>query len=86
VRSSARALRDDFLVRWDGREGELEAALAMEQPVYERAVATGDVATAMILAGEAVDLIDTVVPAAELVRQIGAEAVAQVRAGPAMLA
>jgi nitronate monooxygenase len=83
---AARALRNAFFARWEGREGDLEAALAMEQPVYERAVATGDVATAMILAGEAVDLIDAVVPAAELVRQIGAEAVAQLRAGTAMLA
>ena len=83
---AARALRNDFFARWHGREGDLEAALATEQPVYERAVAAGDVATAMILAGEAVDLIDPVVPAAELVRQIGAEAVAQLRAGTAMLA
>jgi hypothetical protein len=72
VRTNARALRNDFFARWEGREGDLEAALAMEQPVYERAVATGDVTT-MILAGEVVDL-------------IGAEAVSQVRAGTAMLA
>jgi hypothetical protein len=49
-------------------------------------VAKGAFETAMILAGEAVALIDAVVPAAELVRQIGAEAVAQLRAGTAMLA
>ena len=60
--------------------------MATEQPVYERAVAMGDVATAMILAGEAVYLIGAVVPATELVRQIGAEAEAQLRAGTAMLA
>jgi nitronate monooxygenase len=83
---AARALRNDFFARWHGREGDLEAALATEQPAYERAVARGDVATAMVLAGEAVDLIGAVVPAAELVRQIGAEAVAQLRAGTAMLA
>jgi nitronate monooxygenase len=83
---AARALRNDFFARWHGREGDLEAALATEQPAYERAVARGDVATAMVLAGEAVDLIGAVVPAAELVRQIGAEAVTQLRAGTAMLA
>jgi nitronate monooxygenase len=83
---AARALRNEFFARWHGREGDLEAALATEQPAYERAVARGDVATAMVLAGEAVDLIGAVVPAAELVRQIGAEAVAQLRAGTAMLA
>jgi nitronate monooxygenase len=79
-------VRNDFFAQWDGREGDLEAALPTEQPAYERAVATGDVATAMILAGEAVDLIGAVAPAAELVRQIGAEAEAQLRAGTAMLA
>jgi nitronate monooxygenase len=83
---AARALRNEFFARWHGRDGELEAALATEQPRYERAVAAGDVATAMILAGEAVDLIGAVVPAAELVRQIGAEAEAQLRAGTALIA
>ena len=83
---AARALRNDFFARWHGRDGDLAAALATEQPGYERAVATGDMATAMVLAGEAVDLIDAVVPAAELVRQIGAEAEAQLRAGTALLA
>jgi hypothetical protein len=33
-----------------------------------------------------VDLIDAVVPAGELVQRIGAEAEAQLRAGPALLA
>jgi nitronate monooxygenase len=83
---AARAVRNEFFARWHGREGELEAALATEQPAYERAVAAGDVATAMVLAGEVVDLIGAVVPAAELVRRIGAEAEAQLRAGTAMLA
>jgi nitronate monooxygenase len=67
-------------------EGELEVALESEMSPYQHAVAKGGFETAMILAGEAVDLIDAVVPAAELVRQIGAEAVAQLRAGTAMLA
>jgi nitronate monooxygenase len=83
---AARALRNEFFARWHGRDGELEAALATEQPRYERAVAAGDVATAMILAGEAVELIGAVVPAAELVRRIGAEAEAQLRAGTALIA
>ena len=83
---AARAVRNDFLARWHGREDELEASLPTEQPIYERAVAAGDFATALVFAGEAVDLIDAVVPAAELVRQIGAEAEARLRAGVAMLA
>jgi nitronate monooxygenase len=83
---AARALRNEFFARWHGRDGELEAVLATEQPVYQHAVAEGAFETAMILAGEAVELIDAVVPAAELVRQIGAEAEARLRDGAALLA
>lgn len=82
---AARAVRNDFLIRWHGREAELEADLVAEQPSYQRAVDAGDFATAVIFAGEAVDLIDAVAPAADLVRRIGAEAEAQIRAGAAML-
>jgi nitronate monooxygenase len=83
---AARALRNEFFARWHGRDGELEAVLATEQPVYQHAVAEGAFETAMILAGEAVELIDAVVPAAELVQQIGAEAEARLRDGAALLA
>src|SRR5829696_4662932 len=83
---TARAVRNDFFARWHGREDELEAALEAEMPVFQQAMAEGACETAMVLAGEVVDLIDAVVPAAELVRQIGAEAEAQLRAGPALLA
>jgi nitronate monooxygenase len=83
---AARALRNDFFARWDGREGELEVALESEMPPYQHAVAEGTFETAMILAGEAVDLIGAVVPAADLVQRIGAEVEARLRDGPAMLA
>jgi nitronate monooxygenase len=83
---TARAVRNDFFARWHGREDELEAALESEMPIFRKAMAEGACETAMVLAGEVVDLIDAVVPAAELVRQIGAEAEAQLRAGPALLA
>ena len=46
----------------------------------------GFVLAGVIFAGEAVELIDAVVPAAELVRRIGAEAEAQLRRGAALLA
>jgi nitronate monooxygenase len=83
---TARAVRNDFFARWHGREDELEAALESEMPIFRKAMAEGACETAMVLAGEVVDLIDAVVPAAGLVRQIGAEAEAQLRAGPALLA
>ena len=83
---AARALRNEFFARWHGRESELEAALEAEMPIFQQAMAEGACETAMVLAGEAVDLIGAVVPAAELVRQIGAEAEARLRDGPAWLA
>jgi nitronate monooxygenase len=83
---TGRAVRNDFCTRWHGREGELVAALETELPAYQRAVAEGDFETAVIFAGEVVELIDAIEPAAELVRRIGAEAEAQLRRGAALLA
>ena len=82
---TARAVRNDFFGRWHGREGELAEALATEMPAYQRALLEGDCETAMVLAGEVVDLIDAVEPAAELVWRIGAEAETQLRGGAALL-
>jgi nitronate monooxygenase len=83
---TARVLRNDFVARWDGRDGELMEALDTEMPAYQRAFQDGDFDTAAIFAGEAVDLIDVVMPAGELVQRIGAEAEALLRDGPALLA
>jgi nitronate monooxygenase len=83
---TGRVVRNDFFARWHGREDELEAALDSETAIYERAVHEGDCDTAAIFAGEAVDLINDVVPAAQLVQRIGAEAEARLRGGPALLA
>jgi nitronate monooxygenase len=83
---TARAVRNDFFARWHGREGALEAALESEMPPYQRAMAEGDFETALIFAGEAVDLIDAVVPAAELVQRIGVEAEVRLRDGLGLLA
>jgi nitronate monooxygenase len=82
---TGRALRNAFLERWDGREGELTAALDTETPAFGAAAREGDFDTAMVWAGEGVDLISDVVPAAELVRRIGLEAEACLRRGDALL-
>jgi nitronate monooxygenase len=82
---TARILRNDFFARWHGRDDELETALDTETASYQRAFREGDFDTAAIFAGEAVDLIDDVVPAAELVQRIGTEAEARLRDGPAWL-
>jgi nitronate monooxygenase len=83
---TARAVRNAFFARWHGREGELEAALESEMPPFEQAMAEGDCETGLVFAGEVVDLIDAVEPAAALVQRIGVEAEARLRGGPAMLA
>ena len=73
-RYTGRALRNTFLERWDGHEDDLEAALDTEIPAFVEAMEEGDFDTALVWAGEGVDLISDIAPAAELVRRIGAEA------------
>src|SRR3712207_4273316 len=82
---TGRAIRNSFMERWDGREDDLTAALAEEIPAFRAAVREGDVETAMVWAGEGVDLISDVAPAAELIRRIGAEAEACLRHGSELL-
>lgn len=82
---TGRALRNAFLERWDGREEDLTAALDTEILAFRAAVREGDFDTAMVWAGEAVDLISDVAPAAELVRRIDAEAEECLRRGSEFL-
>jgi nitronate monooxygenase len=82
---TGRALRNRFFERWNGRETELEAALHAEAPTYRSAVQEADFDTAVIFAGEAVELIDAVATAPDLVRQIGTDAEARLRSGPELL-
>jgi nitronate monooxygenase len=74
---TGRAIRNPFMERWDGREDDLGAALDDEILGFRAAVRDGDFDTAMIWAGEGVDLISDVAPAGELVRRIGTEAEAR---------
>ncbi|MBI4290471.1 MAG: nitronate monooxygenase [Betaproteobacteria bacterium] len=76
-----RALRNRFFERWDGREKELADAVGTEGPSYQRATREGDFDTAVVWAGEAVDLIDSVENAGTLVERICAEAEELLRAG-----
>jgi nitronate monooxygenase len=76
---TGRAIRNPFMERWDGREDDLAAALDEEIPGFQAAVREGALDTAMVWAGEGVDLISDVAPAGELVRRIGAGAEARLR-------
>lgn len=82
---TGRALLNPFLARWDGREEDLAAALDIEGPAFREAMREGDTETAMVWAGQGVDLIPDVPAAAELVQRIGAEAEACLRSGGALL-
>jgi nitronate monooxygenase len=82
---TGRALRNDFMTRWNGREDELGAAFDVERVAYRSAVDDDDYATALVWAGEGVDLITSIEPAAALVARIGADAEARLREGASLL-
>jgi len=67
---TGRALRNRFTDTWHGRESDLIASQQAEVARYWQAVEREDFDTALIFAGEGVDLIDSILPAAEIVRRI----------------
>jgi len=73
---SGRALTNDFTAKWHGRETELAARIGAEKERFWSAARAGDVSTAVVFAGEGVDLIHDIRPAADIVQEIasGAEA------------
>ncbi len=72
-----RTLRNAVVEQWQGREEELEKELeanAATREAYEKAAADDDPSAAPVLAGEGIDLITNIVPAAELVEAIVSQA------------
>ena len=69
-----RALRNAFMSRWHGREAALAEAGAVERERYQAAARERDFDTAVVWAGESVDLIREVEAAAAIVQRIVAEA------------
>ena len=67
---TGRAIRNGFTGKWHGRENELKAVLGEEKAIYAKAVEQKNFDTALVFAGEGIDLIDAVLPAAEIVRQV----------------
>lgn len=70
---TGRALRNDFTRRWHGRESEL-AAETDEVDRYAKATRSGDFDTAVVWAGEGVDRVNEVLPAARVVADLLTEA------------
>jgi nitronate monooxygenase len=67
-------LRNDFSELWRGREAELLQNQDQEAARYEQARTAGDFDTAAVIAGEAVDLISDIPPAAEITEGMVTEA------------
>jgi nitronate monooxygenase len=80
-----RAIRNRFCERWHGREGELTATLETERVAYQAAARDGDCDTAVVWAGEGVDLIHEVESAATLVARIAADAEALLKRSAARI-
>lgn len=71
---TGRCLVNDHARRWSGRELELIRHSNDEGDRYLAARAAGDFDVAAVIAGEAVDLITDILPAAEIVGRIASEA------------
>lgn len=66
---TGRAVRNPFLETWHGREAALAASPA-ERARYAEAAARGDADIAVVFAGEGIDLIDAVEPAAVILENL----------------
>jgi nitronate monooxygenase len=71
---TGRAIRNAFTDRWHGHEEELLAAQSDEQRRYAAATQAGDLDTALVWAGEGLDLVRDVRPAAAILADIMREA------------
>jgi nitronate monooxygenase len=76
---TGRAVRNGFARRWDGREDDLRADRA-GQDRLRAAIHGGDPGTAPVWAGEGLDLISSLEPAADIVGRISADAEQVLRA------
>jgi nitronate monooxygenase len=79
---TGRALRNDFVERWHGREAQLRDIGAGEQAAYFERFAAGDPHNVGIFIGEVAGLIRDVPTAAELVERIVGEAARLLRQAP----
>jgi len=80
-----RALRNAFTERWHGNEDGLARALDAERPRFLAAQERGDVANGLIFAGEAVDLVHEVQPAARVVETLVSETLAALRSASSLV-
>jgi NAD(P)H-dependent flavin oxidoreductase YrpB (nitropropane dioxygenase family) len=81
----SRVVRNRLIETWAGREGELRARRAEVGAAMVRAFQAGDAAGAPLFIGQDAGLIDAIVPAAEIVQRMVAEAEAVLSRAAAMI-
>ena len=74
-RFTTRIRRNAFTDEWHGREAELQAQQPEQTARFNAAVAAGDASVAGLVGGEALGLIDSVEPAAQIISRMVHEAV-----------
>jgi nitronate monooxygenase len=80
---TGRVLRNSFTDRWAGREDELRLKAEALRPAYLQSVADADADKIAVYVGEAIGLMDSLVPAGDSVRAVAAQAEALLRSGAA---
>jgi NAD(P)H-dependent flavin oxidoreductase YrpB (nitropropane dioxygenase family) len=81
----SRVVRNRLIETWAGREGELRSRRAEVGAAMVRAFQSGDADGAPLFIGQDAGLIDAIVPAAEIVRRMVADAEAALRRAAAPL-
>lgn len=78
---SGRAIANDFTAQWHGREEDLAKVVPHIRDQWWAAQRSGDTRQAVVFAGEGLDLVTSIRPAADIVRDIAAEAEELLRGG-----
>lgn len=71
---AGRAITNEMIEAWHGNEAGLRASISDVLPGYEQALVDGDLAKAAVWAGESVDFVNAVRPAAQVIEEICREA------------
>jgi nitronate monooxygenase len=82
---TGRVLRNSFTDRWAGKEEELRPVAEQLRPAYIQAIANADADKIAVYVGEAIGMMDTLVPAADSVRAMAAQAETLLRSRAAVM-
>ncbi len=71
---AGRAITNDLVVKWHGKETELRSKIGEVLPLYKYSMRQNDVSKTAVYAGESVDFINAIRPASEVIIDICEEA------------